>query len=395
MMKLPGRRLARTLGIAVVAIGLAGACAPAPAARPAAPSPPAPPTASAPAASAPASAAASSAAAAAPASKPALATAPLLTLKVGTLPVTSWAPLFVGQERGYFKELGIDLDLSSFPNYSTQVPLLAQGQLHVAGCSNAVICYNAFGRDLDVRIVGDLQSAGKTDKSRGSGGLVVRQDLWDDGTIRGPQDLVGRNLYTQAGPGSGQHAQAIHWLKRSGIDQASMDWPMLTFPDLFAAMQNKGAELGFQSEPFTTAGVSRGVHHVLATQEDMDPNTQVTYLMYWTGIDQVGPQAGERFMVAFQRGGRDFTNAMEYGIDQDAIIDILVRETGLKDPAIYRQIKYPWRDPNGGVNHEALQADADLFAEAGLMAKVDITPAFEDKYRRFSVDYLGEYQAPR
>ena len=47
------------------------------------------------------------------------------------------------------------------------------------------------------------------------------------------------------------------------------------------------------------------------------------------------------------------------------------------------------------MNREALQADADLFAEAGLMPKTDISGAFEDKYRRFSVEYLGEYQPPR
>jgi NitT/TauT family transport system substrate-binding protein len=396
-MKLRSIRLARAIGVGLLASGLAAACGPAPAAKPAAPA--APPTTAAsapaapPAASAPAPAGAP--AASTPASKPILAAAPPLTLKVGVLPVTSWAPLFVAQDRGYFKEVGLDLDLSSFPNYATQVPLLAQGQLHVAGCSNAVICFNAFGRDLDVRVVGDLQSAGKTDKSKGSSGLVVRKDLYDDGTIRGPRDLVGRNLNTQAGPGSGQHAQGIRWLQRAGVDPASMDWPLLGFPDLFAAMQNKGAEVGFQSEPFTTMGTSRGVHHVLATSEEMHPTTQTTYVMYWTGIDQLGPQAGERFMVGFQRGGRDFTNAMEYGVDQDAIIELLTRETTLKDAAVYRQIKYPWRDPNGVVDRESLQGDAELFAEAGLMPKTDISGAFDDKYRRFSVDYLGEYQPPR
>jgi hypothetical protein len=26
---------------------------------------------------------------------------------------------------------------------------------------------------------------------------------------------------------------------------------------------------------------------------------------------------------------------------------------------------------------------------------IDLSPAFEDKYRRFAVEYLGEYQPPR
>ena len=333
-------------------------------------------------------------AAATPVEPPVLPMTPV-TLQVGILPVASWGPLFVARERGYLQEVGLQVEVANFTNYAEQLPLIAQGRLHVAGCANAVVCFNAFGRQVDVRIVGDLQSAGKTERSIGASALVVRRDLWDDGTIRGPDDLVGRSVYTQAGPGSGQHAMGARWLMRHGIDPRSAEWPMLPFPDLFASMQNRGAEVGFQSEPFVTAGVTRGVHHVLATQEEMHPTVQTVYLMYWSGIDQLGPAVGERFLIAYLRGGRDFLNAMEYGIDQDAVIDLLTRETTIKDPAVYRQIKYPWHDPNGVVSREALQADADLFHELGLMGRIDISSVFEDKYRRFAVEYLGEYQPPR
>ncbi len=383
------RRVAVPLGLA---IGLLVACGPTAGPAPAKPAAPAPPAAPAqPAANASAQ---SPAEPAAPA-RPELVTTPLVTLKVGYLPVVSWGPLYVGMDRGYFREVGLEIESSPFGNYATQVPLLAQGQLHVAGCANAVICYNAFSRGLDLRVVTDLQSTAKTERSRGGSGLMVRKDLWDNGTIRAPRDLIGKTLFTQAGPGSGQHAQAAHWLRGYGIDPAAMDWTQLQFPDLFASMQNQSAELGFQSEPFVTAGLTRGVHHVLASTEEMEPKIQQTFVMYWTGIDRAGPQAGERFMVAWMRAGREFTNAMEYGIEQESVIGALARETGIKDPDVHRQIKYPWRDPNGEIDREALQGDADLFAELGLMSPMDVTPVLEDKYRQFAVQHLGEYQPPR
>ncbi|HZR97338.1 MAG TPA: ABC transporter substrate-binding protein [Chloroflexota bacterium] len=377
------------VGSLLAALWLAAACGPSAASTPTRPA--AAPAEQAAGAVAPAGA---PAAAAAPA-RPELATSPPVTVKVGYLPVASWAPLFLAQDRGYFTEVGLEVESAPFGNYATQVPLLAQGQLHVAGCANAVICYNAFGRGLDIRIVTDLSSAGQTEKSRGSSALVVRKDLWDNGTIREARDLVGRTLYTQAGPGSGQQAWAGHWLIRNGVDPAAMDWTQLQFPDLFAAMQNRAAEVGFQSEPFVTAGLTRGVHAILATAEQMEPGLQQTYVMYWTGIDGLGPQVGERFMVAWLRAGRDFLNAMEYGTDQDAVIEVLTRETGIKDPEVHRQSKYAWHNPNGEVNREALQADADFFAELGLMAQMDISPSFDDKYRQFAVQYLGEYQPPQ
>ena len=174
-----------------------------------------------------------------------------------------------------------------------------------------------------------------------------------------------------------------------------MEWTQLQFPDLFAAMQNGGAEVGFQSEPFVTAGLTRGVHQVLASTEVMDSSSQTTYIMYCTCIDKLGPQVGERFMVAWLRAGRDFMNAFEYGVDQDAVINILTRETGIKDPEVHRQSKFPWHNPNGEVNRDSLQVDADLFAELGLMERTDISASFDDKYRELAVRYLGEYQPPR
>ena len=104
---------------------------------------------------------------------------------------------------------------------------------------------------------------------------------------------------------------------------------------------------------------------------------------------------GERFMVAYLRGARDYLNAFEYGIDQDEIINIMVKETPLKDAAVYRQIKYAWVDPNGALSRADLQADAELLREIGqITTPIDLSQAFEDRYRQFAVQHLGEYRRP-
>src|SRR5579884_2515655 len=108
--------LPHALASLLVAIGLALACRPsaAPAPTGSAPAPPpAPP---------PAPAGAQAPAPSAPA-RPELVTSPPVTVKVGYLPVASWAPLFIAQERGYCREVGLDIEASPFSNYATQVPL--------------------------------------------------------------------------------------------------------------------------------------------------------------------------------------------------------------------------------------------------------------------------------
>src|SRR5262249_36618138 len=111
----------------------------------------------------------------------------------------------------------------------------------------------------------------------------------------------------------------------------------------------------------------RGVHHVLATAEEMEPGLQQTFVQYWTGIDELGPQVGERFMVAWLRAGRDFVNAMEYGIDEDAVVDVLTRETGIKDPAVHRQSNGRWPIPRSESTRDGKGSRDDYLAQLLLL----------------------------
>jgi len=375
--------------LAVLALVLAAiACAPGAGSTPAA--------ARAPAAPSTTQGATSSSAAPVEAPRPALTTAPKVQLKVGVLPLSSFAGHYIAQERGYFQEVGLDVEFFSSGNANSQLASLMQGQIHVGSCSVSIGCFNAMSREPDVRIVADLSSAGKTEKSIGSGGLVVRKDLWDAGVIREPRDLVGRSIYTISGRGSGQHVLVARWLLAHGIDPNAVEWAQMLPADLLLAMQNQAIELGVQTEPLASAGIVRGVHQVLASNEDMNPNAHLLYLVYHTSIERLGPQVGERFMVAYLRGVRDYLNAFEYGIDQDAIIDVLARETVMKDPTAYRTTKYSWIDPNGVVNPAIIQADADLYYQLGVVTSaLDLGGMFDDRYQRFAVQYLGEYQPPR
>ena len=325
-----------------------------------------------------------------------LPTTPLVDLRVAAVPVSGWAPQYIAFERGYFRDVGLNVELVPFTNASESLPALAQGQLHVGTCANAIACFNALTRGSELQIVADQQSAGKTERSTGSVALVARRDLWDAGAIRGASDLIGRTVYNPGVRGAGPFIDVSHWLRRNGVDPQSVDFTQMPFPDQFAAMQNAAIEVGFQTEPLISAGLARGAHQVLATIEEMHPGGQILSLAFWSGIERMGPMVGERFMVAYLRGARDYINAFEYGVDQDVIVDILTRSTTIRDSAVLRQMRYSWVDPNGVVGRASLEGDVALLRDLGIVPTViDLGPAFVDKYRQFAVQYLGEYQPPR
>jgi len=327
--------------------------------------------------------------------RPELPVNPVVQVKAGVVPIAAFAPFFIAHDLGYFTEVGLEVELVPNASIVELLPALAQGQLHVGGCTSNVACLNFMNRRTDVQIVADLQAAGQTERSRRSVGVVVRKDLWDAGTIREPRDLVGRTVYVITGMGSAPHVHVARWLKTNGVDPRAVEIAGLPFPEVYAAMQNRGIEVGYQTEPLLSAGERAGVHVLLAGLEDMDPAAQELYVMYWTGIDRLGPQVGERFMVALLRAARAYLNAFEYGVEQDAIIGVLVNATPIKDPAVFRTIHYPWVDPNGRVTRASIEADAALFQELGVVGPVDLSQAFEDRYRRFAVEYLGEYRPPQ
>jgi NitT/TauT family transport system substrate-binding protein len=318
-----------------------------------------------------------------------------VSLKVGAVPIAAFSPFFIGKARGHFAEMGLDVEIVPSASVIEILPALAQGQIHVSGCTANVACLNFLNRRTDIQIVAGLQAAGHTEKSRDSVGLVVRQDLWESGTIRGAQDLPGRTAYLIGGEGGTPHVHVARWLRRNGVDPKSVEIAPMIFPDVFAAMQNRGIEVGYQTEPLLSAGVARGVHHLLASLEDLNPTAQELYVMYWTGIDRMGPQVGERFAVGLLRAMREYVNAFEYGVNQDAVIDVLTQETPIKDPAVYRQIHYPWIDPDGAFSRASLESDAELLRDLGLVGPIDLSQAFEDKYRQAAVQRLGEYRPPR
>jgi NitT/TauT family transport system substrate-binding protein len=372
----------------VLACGSPGRSAPA---APAAPPPPAGAAPAAPAAPAPSAGGQPVAA-----GKPDLATAPLVHLSAGTVAIASWGGFFVGAHRGYFQEVGLDVDLVNLSNANEGLGPLAQGQLHVGTCPVSVACFNLLQRGAPVKLVAGVTTAGKTEKSTGNSALVVRKEVWDAGVIRGPRDLVWRSVYVQGGPGGAPNLVIARWLLRNGLDPRGVDWTSMPSPDLYLAMQNGAVDVGFLSEPLLSGALKRDFATILASNEEMYPEVQMSTLAYWPGIDDLGPQVGERFMVAYLRATRAYVNAFEYGVDEDAIIDILGQETAIKDPAVYRQMHYPWLDPNGALNRASFEADNELWHDLGLMPNAaDLSQVFDDKYRQFAVRYLGEYQPPR
>jgi len=224
----------------------------------------------------------------------------------------------------------------------------------------------------------------------------VRKDLWDSGAIRTAKDLEGRDVYGPGGPGGGLFLQLMRWADREGLDKSKLAMTNMGTSEIRAALAGGAIDVGFVSEPNLTAGLDAGEFVILADGQDMYPGQQILVLQYNVrAMDAAGPRAGERFMLAYLRGVRDYVNAMVYHQDQESVIDVLVQYTAVKDHEVYRHSRPSWIDPNGRVNVANLPADAAVYVQAGIIPAVpNLDHAYASEYADYAVGYLGEYRPP-
>ncbi len=379
----PLRALARRAGRAALLLlaGLAFACA-APAATPA----PAGPAASAP--GAPAAAATPSAAPAAAASPAASATPS--KVRVGIVGSLVDGPIFIAQDRGYFAEEGLDVEEVRADGATQLMAPLAAGQIEILGASMSAGFYNAFARDIDVRIVADK---GRIPPGHGNAGLVARKDLYDSGAVRSLADLRGRRVGL-AGYGAGSAVTLFlgHGMETHGLSLADVDAVDIVLGDLNAALANGSLDAAIQIEPLLTVGLTNGFYGLIMRSDELYPDLQSGFVLYAADFIRDQNEVGRRWMVAYLRGVRDYADAFDRNRDRDEVIAILARNTGVKDTSLYDRMVSSYMDPNGRLNVPTLVEAQDWFAAHGYIPrKVDVPSLIDYQFVDYAVGVLGEY----
>jgi ABC-type nitrate/sulfonate/bicarbonate transport system substrate-binding protein len=349
---------------------------------------PAPAKSAAPAA-APASAGAAAPAAPPAAAAPAAALAPLSppeAVKVGTSTGVTAAPLFVGIERGYFRELGLDVEAIPFNSAAEMFQPIAASQLDVASVDTGAGIFNALARGLPLRFVAD---SGHAETGRSTTMWMVRKDLYDNGTIRELSDLRGKRISPIA-QGSTVDAQVQRTLALAGVTPAEVDLQYVTFPDVPPAFANKVLDAAVLTEPLATVSVEQGIAHRWKGMDEIFGPIHGTFLTYAPTVITQRQEIGRRYMLAYLRGVRDFHDAFQGGKDLDAVLAILTQHTNIKDPAVYKKIVVPAVDPNGQMIVQSVRDLQQWFVENGYVpTPVNVDEYFDPSFADYALSVLG------
>ena len=143
-------------------------------------------------------------------------------IKVGVSPVCSSSGIFIAYGKGYFKELGLNIEMTNFESSGAPMTmLLSKGKLDVgAGNLTASLC-NALNQGLDIKLVADK---GHIEKDHSYIALIVRQDHINSGRYKSFIDLKGFKMALTSLNGVSQQIAAEKFLSAGGLKLTDVEF---------------------------------------------------------------------------------------------------------------------------------------------------------------------------
>jgi NitT/TauT family transport system substrate-binding protein len=160
------------------------------------------------------------------------------------------ALIFYANELGFFKNVGLDVELQALANGEAVTTALTGGAVDI-GCSQAVSVFIAFKRGLPIAIVasGGMQTPT-------AGVFFVPKDS----TAQSGRDLDGKTIACVGIKGLAQFGTQA-WLDKTGGNSTSVKFIELSGAQIAVALADNRIDGAFVPEPFVTASrkVARAV----------------------------------------------------------------------------------------------------------------------------------------
>ncbi len=401
-MKFNGKWKAPVIGVLAVAL-LASACAPAATPTPtpipkvpastavpaAAPTKPAAAATSAPAPAATSAPTKPPAAAAGPTTAAAKPAAGLALVRVGGLPGSVADSGFnIGIAKGYFKDQGLDVQVTPFQSATFMIAPLASGDLDIGGGTISAALFNAIERGVPMKLVG---TKGSSVEGYDFSWVAVRKDLIDSGQVKTVADLKGRKVAVTALAGGGE-AIAANLLKQGGLTIKDVDLMGLATPDMLTGFANKGIDAAVQMESALTATVEQGLavrwqgsHTIYGGQYQAAELIASEQFMKNTDV-------ARRFMVAYLKALRDYNDAFVKKVNRADTVAIIAKATNM-DPALFDKMGMPYLDPDGKMDVNSMKMDLDYFKQMGYYTgKLEVQPQIDTQFTDYALQQLGPYK---
>ncbi|MDP9344469.1 MAG: ABC transporter substrate-binding protein [Actinomycetota bacterium] len=215
-------------------------------------------------------------------------------VKVGVLPISNVAPLYLGMKKGFFKQEGLEIEPAPAQSGNEIVTAMVSGDLQFAFLGY-VPASSARAQGLPIKLIANADNG--AEKAKDEWTLIMVQK---DSPIRSVGDLAGKTIAVNALKGVGEVVIKAA-LDKQGVDPNSIKLLEVPFPEMPAALKAKRVDAIWAPEPFLTSvmgGGGRGIEAPLTTLGAKFPNGTYATTEQYLGKNK---DAVERFARAMNK----------------------------------------------------------------------------------------------
>jgi NitT/TauT family transport system substrate-binding protein len=311
-------------------------------------------------------------------------------VRLAELGILAGVGYYIGLEKGYFAEEGLDVEPLRFGTTAETTAPLAAGQLDIGAGAISAGLFNAIARGVDIKLVADH---GHSESGRPGNALLARRAAVEAGQLRGVADLRGRRI-AMASPSIAVISDVRGYLAQGGLALNDVVLVQMAFPDMMPALSNGSVDAVVAVEPFMTLIQRSGVGTRWLSDYEVNPDHQIAAVLYGPSFVRSQSEAARRWMVAYLRGVRDFNDGFVRSnpAAREETIQALMKWTPIRDRALYEQMTVIALDPDGELRVASLRADQELFLQLGYQDRpVDFEAALDLSYVRYARQVLGPY----
>jgi NitT/TauT family transport system substrate-binding protein len=190
------------------------------------------------------------------------------TVKVGVLPISNVAPLYLGIQKGFFEEEGLEIEPAPAQSGNEIVTAMVSGDQPFAFLGY-VPAASGRAQGLPIKLIANADNGAETAKEEWTQLMVAK-----DSAIRDVKDLEGKTIAVNALKGVGEVVIKAALDKR-GVDPNSIELLEVPFPEMPAALERGRVDVIWAPEPFLTSVLGAGgraIEAPLTTLGERFPN---------------------------------------------------------------------------------------------------------------------------
>ncbi|MET7892739.1 ABC transporter substrate-binding protein [Streptomyces mirabilis] len=213
------------------------------------------------------------------------------TVKVGVIPIVDVAPLYLGQQKGFYSKRGLKLSMTTAQGGAAIVPGVVSGQFQF-GFSNMTSLMIAQSQNVPVKaVVNGVASTGVAGKDFGA--ITVKKGS----PIKSAKELEGKKVAVNTLKNINETA-VRESVRKAGGDASKVKFVELAFDQMPAALDSGQIDAAMVVEPALATVKSQGATEIASSLVDVAKDLTVAMYFTSTQYEQKNPDVVKKFQEA-------------------------------------------------------------------------------------------------